>query len=927
MGEQAEKPGFLSRCSTTVDSFFQKSFYKWGLFVGNRPMLTIGISLLVMLICCSGFARFEQEGRPEKLWVPSGTEAQEDVAKYSSYFPGEVRRNYAIIEASDGGSALDKDVLKAMMSLHQEVEDISVEVSGETYTLMDLCVLVPTGGHPCLVTSVLGLWNYTMSLLEADDDPLATINSFIEEDERTDYMGGMETDDNGDLVSASALMLSYINQNNEENVGNDYVDVSGDAWEAEFIEIMQDDHDTLNIYPEASSSLYSEFGSAISGDVVLINVAFMVMFLYLSLGLGKFRSRLNSRYFLALAGLLCVGMSIGACYGLSAGLGFFYTPLHTVLPFVLLGLGVDDSFVIVNAFDQVPKDQPVPERLANALSHAAVSITVTSVTDFVAFLISTTSSLPALSSFCLYAAMGILFLFSFQVSFFSAFVAIDAKRVEAGRADCCPCCMVRRSVHEVPPVKDTNSTAGQEEKEENAPTTAPSERNIDDACGAKTDEGVLNKFLRTKYGPFLMKPVVKVGVLLLFSGLLVMGGVGSSKLTVEDATRSFIPDGSYLLTTLDKQDKYFGELGSDVYIVTETFDYFDKQDDLALITSELSGLEDASPYIQSPTKSGYYNWYDDYLEYVELMNTFGASISVDSDGQLTDEDEFYDNLAQFTRGMGYQYNDSIVFADDGSSITVTRIQAKYQSFSKYRNGRLINDANKQIAAMDDLRELVDSWDIGAFPWTFDYLTWETFKIIRQELIQGISLCLAAVFIITLVLIAHPATAFMVLVCVTFTVIEIMGVMYYWGLVIDNVAVIYLVLAVGLAVDYAAHIGHSFMLKQGTREERAIAALADIGSAVLNGAFSTFLAVVLLSASKSYVFRVMFNIFFVTVVLGVGHGVILLPVLLSICGPAAYANTHGHDSSASTEASRRTPEVKKLSSSSISVQPYSKKETV
>ena len=64
------------------------------------------------------------------------------------------------------------------------------------------------------------------------------------------------------------------------------------------------------------------------------------------------------------------------------------------------------------------------------------------------------------------------------------------------------------------------------------------------------------------------------------------------------------------------------------------------------------------------------------------------------------------------------------------------------------------------------------------------------------------------------------------------------------------SVIYLTLAVGLAVDYAAHIGHCFMLKEGdNRSERVIDALADIGSPVLNGAISTFLAVVVLGASK------------------------------------------------------------------------------
>jgi len=890
MSEEQTKMGPLGRFSAAVDGFFQTKFHKWGFFVGSRPKTTIGLAFLLFLVCCAGFAAWEEESRPEKLWVPNNTEAQEDFAKYQALFPAEARRSYVIVEAAGGGSVLDTDVLLAAMELHADVEAIVVEdAAGAEYAYEDVCVLAPGDGHPCLVSGVLGLWNYSAALLAADSDPLATINANIDPDDWSSYFGGAEEDGDGDLASAEALMLTYINKNNEEVVGSDYVDVVGEAWEAAWLDLMQTENDDLVLYPEASSSLFAEFGSAITGDVILINISFMVMFFYLSFGLGKPCNRVNSRYWLALAGLLCVGLAIGASYGLSSGLGFYYTPLHSVLPFVLLGLGVDDSFVIANAFDQVPKDLPVAERTARALSHAAVSITVTSVTDFVAFLISTTSSLGALSSFCFYAAIGILFLFLFQISFFSAFLAIDAQRAVARRADCCPCCFVggRR-----PAKGEEGQSAAAEEG-----TPAPNGT----VGGGEEDLGKFNKFLRDKYGPAITTGWVRIAIIVGFAGLLAAGAAGTAQLSVEDATRSFIPDGSYLLDTLDKVDEYFGEIGSDVYIVTEDFDYFANQENIAAITTALAAVEDESPYIQDVTGSTYNSWYDDYLDYVALMNTYGASISVDSDGRPTDEAEFYAHLRAYTSGMGYQYNSSLVF--DGTTqggLSAARIQAQYKSFTKYRNGQLINDADKQIAAMDDLRAIVDEWDIDAFPWSYDYLDWETFKVIQKELTQGLALCLVAVFLITCVLIAHPGTAFLVVACVGATVVDIMGAMYYWGLVIDNVSVIYLVLAVGLAVDYAAHIAHSFMLKQGSRPERVCAALGDIGSAVLNGAASTFLAVALLGLSASYVFRVMFKVFFVTVAFGVGHGAILLPALLSLVGPAAYA-PHGAPAAAAAAA--------------------------
>lgn len=98
------------------------------------------------------------------------------------------------------------------------------------------------------------------------------------------------------------------------------------------------------------------------------------------------------------------------------------------------------------------------------------------------------------------------------------------------------------------------------------------------------------------------------------------------------------------------------------------------------------------------------------------------------------------------------------------------------------------------------------------------------------------------------------------------------------------------LAVGLSVDYAAHVAHAFLNAESSpddgdsRTTRALIAVRHIGAAVAYGAGSTMIAVSLLGFSSSYVFMSFFRIFFLVIVFGLWHGLLFLPVVLSIIGP-------------------------------------------
>ena len=90
-------------------------------------------------------------------------------------------------------------------------------------------------------------------------------------------------------------------------------------------------------------------------------------------------------------------MGVIMSYGICSAIGLPFGPMHNVLPFLMLGIGIDDMFVIVQCWDvleskyrakQIKKgaDQvslPLAERFGHTMSSAGGAITVTSLTDIV----------------------------------------------------------------------------------------------------------------------------------------------------------------------------------------------------------------------------------------------------------------------------------------------------------------------------------------------------------------------------------------------------------------------------------------------------------------------------------------------------------------------------------------------------------------
>ena len=113
-------------------------------------------------------------------------------------------------------------------------------------------------------------------------------------------------------------------------------------FEGLMIEIMLNQSDFppgLEGYPNVKRSFGDIAGSTILGDVSVMAIGYMIVFVYVIFMLGRFNC-LEQRSFLALTGFMGVIMGIVVSYGLCSAFNLFFGPMHSVLPFLLLGISI-----------------------------------------------------------------------------------------------------------------------------------------------------------------------------------------------------------------------------------------------------------------------------------------------------------------------------------------------------------------------------------------------------------------------------------------------------------------------------------------------------------------------------------------------------------------------------------------------------------
>ncbi|KJH50304.1 hypothetical protein DICVIV_03587 [Dictyocaulus viviparus] len=106
--------------------------------------------------------------------------------------------------------------------------------------------------------------------------------------------------------------------------------------------------------------------------------------------------------------------------------------------FNILAIGVDNIFIFLSAWRSSLPQASHEQRMQKTFAQAGVSITVTSLTDFISFAVGCTTPFPSVQIFCFYAVTAIVFIYVYQLTFFAG-IMVYTNRREISNRNCITC--------------------------------------------------------------------------------------------------------------------------------------------------------------------------------------------------------------------------------------------------------------------------------------------------------------------------------------------------------------------------------------------------------------------------------------------------------------------------------------------------------
>ncbi|XP_023242223.1 patched domain-containing protein 3-like [Centruroides sculpturatus] len=880
------KPGFVIDPLTLL-------FDKVGYQIGKNPGYFIIVIFLVYALLGTGLQRIKLVTNIEYLYTPEDSETFVDRKLIENNFPMHPSNNFDYGRKTRIGrlalvhvmplkteSILNEKVFQDVLKLDYFVNSIEITGMDNVWTYKDLCA---KSDNLCFTNDYLLLGRIIKDLETGNKTikyPLQiNRNSF---NYYASNLGGVITAKDGSVKSARMLRLLYILDDSSE-----IKDQLSIMWEQKLSEeLMSYRMDNYTITFWTTSCLEKELHE-LTLDAFPLFVGNVIIVLVFTVITSLSADWVRSKPLVGMCGALSSCISTAAAFGTLIYCGIPYIDIHLAIPFLLLGIGMDDTFVMLAAWSRTDTAKSVEERLSKTYSEAAVAVTITSLTNILSFLVGIITPFPCVYLFCSYAACSIFFMYICQITFFGGCLAISGKAEE-------------KNLHSVIclPIKHKSLAQDRNILFRYFCTGGPNPNNR--RSQNETTKKVLAAALFRDYvAPTLGLKPVKAIIILLYILYLAIAIWGCCVVHEGIELELLHPYSSVAIKFHQEENLYFNRYNDRIQVViNEPLEYW-KPEVQQEVEHVLQKFENA-PHIADSYLT------ESWLRYFLKMVKDERSSTLFSNFNLTNKIDFLIALQRiFLKAPVFKiFKNDILFSKNKTDILSSR-------FILQADG--LDNVGQKTEMFKDLKSIAGSfpYDVRVYNNLFPF--YDQFLIVSVTSLKSIGTATLIMIFVSLLFLTKISCVVIVVIAVISIEMGVVGFMSFWGVHLDTVSMINLIMCIGFSVDFVAHISHAYISCPDNEipNNKLRTALYSVGLPILQGGISSALGIMLLILIPAYTFIVFVKVVFLVVIISILHALIMIPVLFTMFDSLGRTKNHSViEGSENEQASNQQEQMKK-----------------
>ncbi|GMR46736.1 hypothetical protein PMAYCL1PPCAC_16931, partial [Pristionchus mayeri] len=553
-----------------------------------------------------------------------------------------------------------------------------------------------------------------------------------------------------------------------------------------------------------------------------------------------------------------------------------------VSPFLTLAIAVDHAFLFANGWQQIvsrrrnedlstttPKEELIL-RTKMLLIETGPSVTITTITNSIAFIISTMSGAPELVLFSIGNGISVIVVFFFEFTVFVAVIVITARPEIENEF---------KAMRESPTVS--------EQSVEKAPNPLDLSARVDQICFENRKPRpvtvILKKMLRV-YCKFLCNKVCVTIVMICLAAYLAWSTMETMRMRVSlKPEKLFLGDSSFIKLFSDRQ-AYIQPSYDVLWIHVFNPGNIWEPKRRVLIDSMIHDFESLSHSVGRYSTKLFLRDFEEYLkENPEAL----TSMDYDSDGGAGKSTTKYEQLQSFLSDAQYSYwkgfmqfepEEKIV---NGSEPAITRFL-----FTTAYKGQDQLDWINRVALLKQWRDIANNEAYSSLNVTVyqeDAKFLDIVDTMVPQTYQSALLTLVSMCAVAWLFIKSPNVLFTAAFTIVSTSLGSVGIISWLGEELDPTLMCAIILVIGFSVDIPAHIAYHYHQTDATHDEvfdRLEHSIERIGFPIAEACVSTTICV----ASLFFVDLHMAHTFAVTmvivVVVGAIHGIFVMPAMFS-----------------------------------------------